>query len=245
MPHSKDIVYQSLAWDSEFFGQKIGLIRCCAHVEQSQIAMTLDKFLQEEFDLIYIMLEGETLLDKALCKQFGGQLVDTKYIFGRNIESESPLTKDSDVLDYIGDGTELHELAYAAGWCSRYKIDKHFPQEVFERFYRTWITNSLNGNMADGVYVINGQNGTPKGFATLKISNNEASIGLIAVDAESRGEGIGKKLINHMVGVAQKRGCRHLSVATQKHNAGAVAFYKSCNMELIKSSSIYHFLLKK
>ena len=191
------------------------------------------------------MLEGETLLDESFCKQFGGQLVDIKYIFGRSIEPKSPLPKESNVLDYTGDGTELHELAYAAGWCSRYKNDNHFSQEVFERFYRTWIANSLNGNMADGVYIINGENGTPKGFATLKISNEEASIGLIAVDADSRGKGIGKKLINHMVGVAQQRGCKRMSVATQKHNKDAVAFYKSCDMSLIESCSIYHFWLDK
>lgn len=243
MPHSNDIVCQHLAWDTEFFGQKIGLIRCRSHAEQSQIALALDKFRREEFSLAYVMLEGETLLDEVFCKQFGGQLVDIKYIFERSIESESLLPKESNVLDYTGDGTELYELAYAAGWCSRYKIDKHFPQEVFERFYRTWIANSLNGNMADGVYIIKGENEAPKGFATLKISDEEASIGLIAVDADSRGEGIGKKLINHMIGVARKKGCKRMSVATQKRNKGAVAFYKSCDMSLVESCSIYHFWL--
>lgn len=244
MPYSKEIICQSLTWDTEFFGQKIGLVKCSSHTDHLLISTALDKFYHEDFDLIYVMLDGETMLDDALCKRYGGQIVDIKYILGLSIEPQFPIAKESEVLNYMGDGTDLYELVYAAGWCSRYKIDKHFSQEVFERFYRTWIVNSLNGKMADGVYVINDENGAPKGFATLKIAENDASIGLIAVDAAHRGEGIGKKLINHMIGVAQRRGCKRLTVATQKHNTGAVAFYKSCNMKLIENSSIYHFWLK-
>lgn len=63
------------------------------------------------------------------------------------------------------------------------------PSSVFETLYGLWIKRSLNGEIATDVlgYV---DNGRILGILTYRQKENEATIGIIAVDSQASGHGV-------------------------------------------------------
>ncbi len=53
---------------------------------------------------------------------------------------------------------DLLQLAYESGNYSRFKLDKNFATEVFTDMYKLWIENSVNGQIADRIYVVEQDN---------------------------------------------------------------------------------------
>lgn len=53
---------------------------------------------------------------------------------------------------------DLLQLAYESGKYSRFKLDKNLTPKVFTDMYKLWIENSVNGQMADRIYVVEQDN---------------------------------------------------------------------------------------
>ena len=110
--------------------------------------------------------------------------------------------------------------------------------------YSTWMEKSINGEMADYVFVHKNHE-TIDGMITIKIENDIANIGLIAVDYASQGKGIGTKLIQSIENfLYQIKGIKYIQVATQLANHNACHLYKKNNFEVITITDIYHHWLK-
>ncbi len=73
------------------------------------------------------------------------------------------------------------------------------------------------------VYV---ENETVKGFISIL---NDAYIGAVFVDTKFQGQGIGKKLIDHV-----KSTYRYLELAVYKENIKSVAFYKKSGFSILE-----------
>jgi ribosomal protein S18 acetylase RimI-like enzyme len=133
-------------------------------------------------------------------------------------------------------------LAFQSGEYSRFNIDPNFGVLKFKELYKTWIDKSIAGQEADYVSVIQSKN-KAIGFATVKIVNNVGVVGLIAVNDEQRGKGIGKILMKNIFTYLKSQGITTIEVATQYQNKQACTFYESFKMNVKSKTTIYHLWL--
>lgn len=229
---------KKLKWDSEFFHLNI------AKIEANSIAFDINKEMEdlciEDWDLVYI--ETPFSKENKVPNSFG-QLVDIKCIYEILIDNHVPYIQSEYVTICKEYSEELYSLALQAGHKSRYKTDTHFAKGEFERFYKTWVQNSLNGEIADCVFVYQGKDKI-KGFITLKIMDDSCNIGLFAVDSSTRGKGIGHTLMDAAMNFALRNGKQIIRVATQLDNLGACRFYEKYGFKLISTTSIFHKWIK-
>ena len=87
----------------------------------------------------------------------------------------------------------LIELALLSGQRSRFRTDTRLPQGSFERLYRLWLSNCLNGD--NSVLLIRGSRHNPDGLVTADWEQTRCSIGLLAVRQEKQGMGVGSELL--------------------------------------------------
>ncbi len=230
-----------LSWDSAFFDLKIGRIVCENKCEGLEAKLNQAK--DADYSLLYVFTTENELLKEDFIQQYTGKLVDRKVNFQIDLTSFEK-KENSGVQDYLGQelNTELLELSYLSGSYSRFFLDENFSKNSFEKLYKTWIEKSLSGELADKVFVWKDKNKIV-GFVTLKIKDDEAEIGLIAVSKKVQGQQIGTKLVDACVYYLQKKSISILNVPTQLHNTQACNFYKKYGFTIKNITNIYHFWL--
>jgi dTDP-4-amino-4,6-dideoxy-D-galactose acyltransferase len=134
----------------------------------------------------------------------------------------------------------LFELARDAGRYSRFRIDPKVPKGVFERIYDAWITNSINGTIADEVLVIR-DGAAVSGLVTVGVKNGRADIGLLAVRVQARGRGLGRALVEASHDWAATRAISEAQVVTQGANVEACRLYEACGFARERVEHVLHF----
>lgn len=230
-----------LAWDSEFFNKKIGKIDLEA-VDRNLLAAGLKNAKFEGYQLLYIFLPETLFLNDEILIQFNGKLVDRKVefqfilkdgLFNTNLVEEYESTVLTD---------DLEKMSYLSGRYSRFYTDRGFDLRDYYRLYHTWISKSINRELADKVFVIL-ENGKSVGMITLKLQENVGRIGLIAVSESAQGRGYGWHLVEACKKSLSESGIKRLEVVTQLSNQPACRFYKRCGFKKISVTNIYHFWL--
>ena len=91
----------------------------------------------------------------------------------------------------------------------------------------------VTGN-GGAVFVAVDENDRPLGvagatsYATLHVDGGVAYITSLVTDADARGRGIGRALVNAIEQWARERGAARLSVTSAEHRADAHEFYPAC-----------------
>lgn len=219
-------------WDSDFFGIMIGkaLVK-----NDDDIDTLISTGGSEPYNLIYIFA------DKQIDLFPGCYFVDEKVVFSKRI-CQCKDCIDAHIRLYVGDAPDdaLFSLALQSGEHSRFRTDTHFPEGSYEKLYKKWIENCFTGEM--GQYVIGYYDeDTITGFLTINIVGEEASIGLLAVDACQRHQGIGSKLLIFATDFLFREGVQFVSVATQATNEKACLLYEKNGFSIISSTKIYHW----
>ena len=136
----------------------------------------------------------------------------------------------------------LYDLAYQAGWHSRFNIDPLIGESNFKRLYREWVKKSVYSN--DEYVVLTYRNmDMILGFVSLKMNADNCSIELLAVEEAQRHTGIGSKLIDACMVLTRLSGKEALYVSTQESNKVACSFYKSKGGTICYHFDIYHLWL--
>ena len=229
-----------LDFDSELFELQVGKI------ELETGNLQLDHEDYSKYDLVYIF-SPENIYG------FEEALVDVKLTFKLEINKS--------INDYISDQSEqisefdieyhdfdsIEKLAFLSGTYSRFKRDENLPSNSFIDLYSLWIKKSINRECSDKVFVFAFPEAKEKviGFVSLKIEKNIGIIGLIAVDSEHHGMGVGKSLLNELFLYLKKNNIKFLQVSTQIKNIGAINFYKKSLFEEFSRLYIYHLWPKK
>ncbi len=234
--------YEILSWDTDHFGLKIAEISENVQDEENLEATILQ--LKHDGVVMASYKPGNAMLGVAI--QCGGFLADLKKTFQIDIDyNEAEIVMASVGCEISAYQTmelipELESLAFQSGEYSRFRVDKSFSQEAFEKLYRTWILRSIRKEIADQVFVAK-FSGRVVGMITLAIKNDIGIIGLFAVDKNGRGQGIGKALIAKSIEFFKSRGIKMAKVVTQGANSGACKFYKSCGFYEVASQPLIHF----
>ena len=233
-------VLEILEWDSAFFGYPTGKI-ITEKISVENLKALTGEAENKGIRLLYIFADPADTVSVNAATNVGARLVDQKITFHKKIDAAVVSAVDSHIEQFEANypSPQLIDLSIQSGLYSRYKIDPGFKNKEFERLYLAWIENSVNKKIADHTFVYK-EDGKELGFVTLKIKNNYGQIGLIAVDENSRGKSIGKKLITAVTNILFQKNIPGLDVATQIDNDNACNFYKKTGFTGRKSENIYH-----
>ncbi|WP_395044763.1 GNAT family N-acetyltransferase [Flavobacterium sp.] len=218
-----------LDWDSNFFKIKVGEL----------IFDKLDFLIDfSNFDLIYIKSEQDFDLN---LNDFKNSFSETKAIFTKSPEKKDLSTKFifsiNEVENIVKD---LYILAFESGKNSRFLLDKNFNNEKFKELYQIWIDNSISKIIADDVFVYV-ENNKLLGFISYKINDNNATVGLFAVDNNQQGKGIGGKLLSHLENVLTEKNIKKLIISTQLSNIQSCKFYTKQGYQIEKKIYLKHY----
>jgi dTDP-4-amino-4,6-dideoxy-D-galactose acyltransferase len=232
-----------LPWDSKFFHKKIGRI-VLENANLSSLCTLMKEAQVENYQLLYLFTPENIFVEEEIIHAFNGKLVDRKIIYRMTWNNINITDTIKDVEEYYGEELtdELEHLAYLSGLHSRFRIDKHFAADDFNRLYNKWITKSVSRELADNVFVIR-ESGQITAMVTLKKEKSKGTIGLIAVSEEYQQKGYGKLLIKACKKWLAEKKINTLEVTTQLTNAQACQFYESCGFQKLSITNIYHFRL--
>lgn len=220
----------TLKWDSNFFKRNIGKITL---ERKKEIEVSNFKNEDHFFDCVYIFSK------EFLPQEKYGLPINTKVLYRYYLDDfsgEQPVAI-SELKDrkFIKD---LKQLAYQAGHFSRFKLDKNFSSNDFTSLYDKWVENCFQDESIIFAQVSNKED--LLGMITLDIKKNHTQISLIGVDDKSRGQNIGKKLIQAVFARSVELNKTYVDVYTQGENTGACKFYNSCGFKEINRIYIYH-----
>lgn len=221
-----------LEWDTDFFSLTIGAINTASLRD-----LDMEEF--EAFDLVYVFAKEKEL---ELPNMFF--FADEKLTYQKPIK-HPPVPIDQHIHSVLP-ATEIRAnliaLAFQAGNYSRFRIDTRFPAGAFEKLYREWLTNSVNRLFAKEVYVLKSSGSSYEGLITLDVKKGIPDIGLIAVDENIRGTGIGTKLLSAAENWAfHEQHANEIQVVTQGFNKQACSFYEKNGFTIASRQYVYHW----
>jgi dTDP-4-amino-4,6-dideoxy-D-galactose acyltransferase len=233
-----------LKWDSDFFNFKIAALHANVLTDnQIQIFQELSK---HNYKLVYLISANELSGIKALTNVRSCDLVDIKLTYQIKLdffEKNNIFDKHIEICDIKEvKNQKIRELAFQSGKHSRFYTDKNFNPNRYYDLYQIWIEKSINRDIADEVFIYKEKNEI-LGFITISKYDSFGKIGLIAVDTNSRGKGIGKKLIDSAAQYLIQNNIYFMNVATQEANTSGCTFYEKCGFILNKSEYYYHIWL--
>lgn len=154
-------------------------------------------------------------------------------MFGKNLIGNQPT--DCEIRKFEGNlNYELESLAFQSGTFSRFKTDIRLNAGEFEKLYKLWIQKSVEEK---GVLVADGN----AGFVSCNVRSDTAQIGLIAVDKNQRGKGLGKRLIKAAEAFAFTKGAKKMKIGTQEANHPASALYSKLGYEVVEKVEVWHY----
>ncbi|MBS1782049.1 MAG: GNAT family N-acetyltransferase [Bacteroidetes bacterium] len=232
-----------LEWDSDFFNFNVGKIEGDIQNEKD-VENIIFMMEQRNFKLAYY--DDKTELSSFVFNNLycSVKLIDKKTIYVKTINPKleihpSIISVDSST-QYLD---QLINLALQSGVYSRFNIDKNFEKGKFEEMYKLWLVNSLSRKIAKEVLVYQVGNQIA-GFVTIGDKNNRADIGIIAVDYNFRGQGIGKYLMASAEKWFSNLGYDSIQVVTQGENKPACSLYENCGYKVENAMYFYHFWKK-
>lgn len=233
---------EPLAWDSGFFGFDVGALSLDDTANPSKVRTALQFPGNARYRLIVVShSSGHPDLRQAVADA-GGQLVDVKFDYRANVSSGLYRSDHVDTVPAATTAAEietLNSLALISGEHSRFRTDPRIGKENWSRLYGLWVENSLSSAIAD-IVLVHRDAGRITGFVTIKARDEQARIGLIAVDPACQGMGIGRELITAAHAWAAQQKLASIFVATQQDNIGACRFYTRMGFSLATQTDIHH-----
>lgn len=231
------VPFEVLPWDSGLFGFRVA--RWLGGQEAPSIPEALPLLRGQGIRLLYLFEPPRGEAADPSLEAAGARRVDQRVVFGRALgASESGILP---VHSYPkGQPTEdLTALALASGAFSRFRVDPRMPPACFESLYQTWIWRSTMREIADEV-LVSFSEGRIQGMVTIRAERGIGKIGLIAVGAEARGQGLGFGLVRAAEAWARAQGAGSMEVATQGQNASACRLYARCGYQVASAEDVYH-----
>jgi dTDP-4-amino-4,6-dideoxy-D-galactose acyltransferase len=239
-----------LAWDTQHFGFPVAEI-CQPNLSDEGLRQALDLARRQGVVLVYWSTEAERKLPLGLLQAYNGTRVDEKATFVAELsrvrgqaEVEVGAARPCVTLYPRAEPTpRLLALGVAAGEHSRFARDSRVPRDRFEALYRIWLERSTRGELADAVLVatLSGADPEPAGLITFRQYGQEAHIGLLAVLAPARGQGLGGCLMKAAHHWMAARGVLRSRVVTQLANEPACRLYRRSGYCLHDVKHVYHF----
>jgi GNAT superfamily N-acetyltransferase len=223
-----------LDWDSDFFGDTMGVVEVeIAHragdrasAAASLLAEVVRGAREAGFGHVICRADGNDWPFVHGAQRAGWLIVDvaTDLVCQPLAAAIAGRTRAAAVRDASpADLPALEEIAGSAFTYSRFAADPFFSAEQAVSFHRTWIRNLVNG-LAQSVLVYEDAGG-PAGFIASSLEGEESRIVLIASRAGQRSRGVGAALVDAGLLWARNAGAATAYVKTQAANVAALRLY--------------------
>lgn len=237
------LTVERLTWDSEFFGFAVGRLSGPVTSDQD-LARALASGATQGIRLAYGQCRHGDEAAAALCLLQGGRRVDTKHTYAlalAGVPAPQPTPEpDRALANDPCDRRRVRSLAWQSAQYSRFRVDPDMPPRAWRRLYTAWAHNSLNGQFADAV-LVERRHGDVVGMVSVSVRQGRGSIGLLAVDTQHRGQGLGQRLLEAARGYCISAACGTLEVVTQGDNLSACGLYERAGYALADAQDVFHF----
>jgi len=151
-----------LEWDSRFFGYPVA--RIFLDQEGSDILdIIFQKLKSGKYRLTYFYVPPkEQGIINRISKE-GGILVDQKAVFSKFTEKHNECSNNIVEFQDAEINEKLKKLVLEAGTYSRFRLDKNFVNNEYERLYVEWLIKSVNKEIACNNSKIDGEEGKTHG----------------------------------------------------------------------------------
>ncbi|MBL4615611.1 MAG: GNAT family N-acetyltransferase [Magnetovibrio sp.] len=229
--------FDTLSFESDVFGAPVGRVVPC-HGGGDDLNALVRAWQTQGQWLVSARIASSD--KRAALNLFanGFEPIETLLTLERDISPSAQMPQNARLVGE-GDRNACLAIARSAFSYDRFHADTRVPNEAADRLKETWVANSLAGR-ADAVLVVDieGQLG---GFVTCMSDGDAAVIDLIAVAPDFQGQGLGKILIQGVLG--HYAGCKiKLRVGTQDTNLHSLTLYKGQGFDRAKSQVSYHWM---
>jgi len=212
-----------LPWDSAFFKRRIAIV----NGQRETLARLQEATLwaaEHLVDCLYYQVDPQCDYAARDAERAGFSLVDVRLTLERSgLDVASTIYGTR--LATADDLPRLRAIASQSHRDTRFYFDEHL-RPASDSLYVTWIERSVVEGFADAVLVVDGSDG-PVGYVTCRLLGEAgASIGLLGIAAEARGQGTGTQLLTAALGWLGRRGASRVSVVTQARNLAAQRLYQ-------------------
>jgi dTDP-4-amino-4,6-dideoxy-D-galactose acyltransferase len=239
-----------LPWDSHHFEIPIARI-ISPELNDIELGDILAYAKEKGYHLIYWTTSPERIIPLPLLRSFSGSLVDRKVKYQQKLSSEfafdpiKNLNSTFQVIEYpqLPANQQLLALALLGGGHSRFHVDPFISREKFVSMYHIWINRSTLHEIADVVFVVTDSSNLHKylGVVTGSARNEIGKVGLMGVQKEVQGQGIGSLLVKTIHKWMVSNGLNISEVVTQRDNVQACKFYERSGYQLTSLRHFYHF----
>jgi len=230
-----------LTWDSEFWGFPVAKINP-RRLTPETLAIALEWSRSNEIRCLYFAADPSCRITLQSISDAGGQFAD----FRIDLELHNQPVKPCQSPVFQFRPATSHDLPYTQKIArvshddTRFFKDTHFNQDRAAELYAKWIERDLNEHHLMVATKID-QPEIPVGYVTCQMeSENRGRIGLIAVDAQFRGQGLGRGLLNNALAYFESHGMSQVRVATQGSNVNALRLYEGAGFKTIETVAWFH-----
>jgi dTDP-4-amino-4,6-dideoxy-D-galactose acyltransferase len=239
-----------LPWDSQHFEIPVARI-ISPELNDAELGDLLSYAKEKGYHLVYWGTCPERNVPLPLLRNFSGSLVDRKVTYQRKLSPECTigriehLNSPFPVIEYpqLAANQQLLALALLGGGHSRFQVDPGISREKFESMYHIWINRSTLHEIADVVFVATDSSNLDEylGVVTGSAKNGVGKVGLMGVQKEVRGQGIGSLLIQAVHSWMVSNDVNISEVVTQRDNIQACKFYERSGYIPASLQHYYHF----
>lgn len=228
-----------LTWDSAFFGFAVGRLDVGNGTDMSQIASAITSS-GCQCVYVFIPIEPSECGDGCNCarrilKSMGAHCYDVRTTYAKDIVSSNSSCRMEAILEVAEITPELETLAIASGAQSRFVKDEKF-RPFFCDMYKEWLKKDFTHGRVFAHRRVEGYDG----IATVGIHGDYGKIGLVAVDAKSRGKGIATGLLSSVDAWLLGNGVERVEVVTQGDNVAARRLYEKSGFSVVSQIEVWH-----
>ncbi len=235
-----DSLCNYLDWDSEFFSRRIARV-ASGRLDSETLKGVLSWSEENSIDCLYFLADAADKESAALAADNNFRFVDIRTTYERPLAGDDSFGERAPEIRKAlpQDVPALRAIAGVSHQDSRFYFDPAFSEAACNALYETWIEKSCQG-YANAVLVAELE-GRAVGYISLHLDEeNTGQIGLIAVGADAKGHGLGKKLINESLRWFASEGVGRVTVVTQGRNVIAQRLYQRFGFMLTSVEVWYH-----
>lgn len=219
-----------LEWDSNFFGVRIAR-STVNRLTGDSVESILSWCALNRIDCLYFLSAADDANTIGLLEDNRFRFVDVRVTYERLLSSVPILVRET----FPGiirqcvpqDIPNLKAIARIVHRESRFYYDPNFAPPRCDALYETWIEESCNG-YADLTLVAEIE-GCSSAYVTCHCLDSErGKIGLMGVNPEAQGQGIGQQLVGEAIRWFTGQGLKRVTVVTQARNWRAQRLYQRC-----------------
>jgi dTDP-4-amino-4,6-dideoxy-D-galactose acyltransferase len=216
-----------LTWDSDHWGFPVA--RLNGHQLTGDTAREALLWCEEhKVKCLYFAAEGTCAGTLHAAWANGFRCVDVRVDMQKTFPAGEAVAPHSGKLREArpDDLPALEQLARTAHEDTRFFKDANFDRTQAADLYALWVARDFREHKVFVAVSADDPQGLSGYVSASEGGNKEGRIGLVAVNPEARGRGLGRLLVGHAVSWCRSRGADSVKVATQATNVAAMRLYE-------------------